>query len=327
MEFSEKRDVYANIATLYYLGDLSQEEIAKIYNISRFKVSRILKKCKEQKIVTFQINASENRSDTLAEQLKERLNIERVVVAPSGTTDADSKNYVGQATAELLQEILHDNMYVGFSWGSTIQTIPRYFNPAQKLSNVTYVQLCGSICSTSINEEGYLDGAEIIRNIAAKGGNRDDASFFQVPYIVKEPMLMEMLLREDIISKHVQLFDKLDVACLGIGSSVPEKSVAYLSGYLSQEESREMVEKGYAADIAGIRLSADGTVAHTILDNRVLTIPPEVLRKVPLKIAIASGATKACSLVAGVRAKLINAAVLDEIAALSTLDYLDSENR
>lgn len=325
MEFSEKRDVYADIATLYYLGDLRQEEIAKIYNISRFKVSRVLKKCRAQKIITFKINASENRADVLVDRLKEQLGIETVIIAPSGATEEESKAHVGQAAADYLEKNITDGMNIGISWGSTIQNIPRYFNPSRKIDNVTFVQLCGSICSSSINEQGYMDGSEIIRLLSAKSGGKADCSFFQVPYIVRQPILREMLLREAIISHHVSLFDKLDLVCLGIGSSLPSKSVSYLSGYISLEESKEMVRSGHMADICGIRLAADGSIAHTILDDRVLTITPEPLKKVPMKLAIASGTDKAHSLVAGVRGGLINAAVLDEIAALATLDYLGSQ--
>ena len=324
MEFSEKRDVYANIATLYYLGDLRQDEIAKIYNISRFKVSRILKKCKSQKIITFQINASENRTDSLAVQLQEYLNIEKVIIAPSGATEMDSKNNVGQMAAKYLQEAIQDNMYVGVGWGSTIQTILRYYAPPISPENVTFVQLSGSICSNSIVDQGYMDGSEIIRSFAAKTGSNTNWSSFLVPYIVNQPVLRKMLLQEAIISDHIRLFDKLDIACIGVGSSLPSKSVAHLSGYISLQESQEMVANGHTADIGGIRLAEDGSVAHTILDNRVLTIDPNSLRKVPKKVAVASGTDKAQSLVAGVKANLINVMVLDEIAALSTLNYLTS---
>lgn len=327
MEFSEKRDVYADIATLYYLGDMRQEEIAKIYNISRFKVARVLRKCKAQKIVTFQINASESRSDTLANQIKERLGLEMVLIAPSGATEEESKNNVGQTAAGYMSQAIVDGMRVGISWGSTVQNIPRYFNPVNKMDNVTFVQLCGSICSSSINEQGYMNGDEIIRQLSAKSGGKAKCSFFQAPYIVQQPMLREMLLKERMVSQHVELFDKLDLVCIGIGSSVPSKSVAFLSGYITLEESGEMVKDGFSADICGIRLAADGTAARTILDGRALTIEPDVLRKVKMKIAVASGTDKASSLVAGVRANLINAVVLDEIAALSTLDYLDSQEQ
>ena len=56
MIFEENRETLGKIATLYYLGELSQEDIAEMYGISRFKVSRILKKCREYHIVEFHIN-------------------------------------------------------------------------------------------------------------------------------------------------------------------------------------------------------------------------------------------------------------------------------
>ena len=323
MEFQEKRDVYADIATLYYLGDMRQEEIARIYNISRFKVSRILKKCKEQKIITFQINASRNRSAALALRLAEALNVSKVLVAPSGTTDQDSKNFVGQLAAKYLNGILRDDMFVGIPWGSTVQTLLRYYDPPG-CRNLTFVQLSGSICSMPIIDQGYMDGSELIRFLADKSGADSAWSAFQVPYIVSQPKLRDMLMKETLIARHTSLFDRLDVACIGLGSSAPAKSVSYLSGYITLDESKQLVEEGCAADISGIRLREDGSIAHTILDGRVLTITAESLRKVPTKIGIAAGADKAVSIIAGARAGLVNVLIVDEIAALSALEKLSS---
>ena len=56
MQFEERRETFTKIATLYYLGEKSQDEIAQMFHISRFKVSRILKRCRTLKIIEFHIN-------------------------------------------------------------------------------------------------------------------------------------------------------------------------------------------------------------------------------------------------------------------------------
>ena len=43
------------IAKLYYIEDLKQESIARRLNISRYKVSRVLKKAKDNGLVRIQI--------------------------------------------------------------------------------------------------------------------------------------------------------------------------------------------------------------------------------------------------------------------------------
>jgi DNA-binding transcriptional regulator LsrR (DeoR family) len=57
MEYKDTRETLANIATLYYIKEMSQAEIAALYGISRYKVTRALKKCRAMKIVEFHINS------------------------------------------------------------------------------------------------------------------------------------------------------------------------------------------------------------------------------------------------------------------------------
>ena len=321
MKFEDKREVYSDIATLYYLGDMDQAEIANIYGVSRFKISRVLNKCRTQKIVTFHINALETRRDSLSAKLAELLEVSKVIIVPSGSTAEESKNTVGQMISKYLCQVMRDKMFIGVSWGSTIQTLARYFLPNRSFDSVTFVQLSGNICSQSVLNQGYIDGSQIIRTIASKA--EANWSLFQVPYIVNQPLLKELLLQESVISNHVSLYDKLDIACIGLGSSLPERSVSYLSGYITLKESKQLVDNGYGADICGTRLAADGSIPHTILDNRILSIEAETLRKVPLKIAAAVGSDKVCSLIAGARGKYIDVMIIDEVAALSMLNCLE----
>ncbi len=322
MEFEEKREVYSDIATLYYLGDMDQADIADIYGVSRFKISRVLKKCRSQKIVTFTINAPESRRDSLSAKLTDMLGVKKIMIAPSGSTPEESKNNVGIMMSKYLAGEMRDKMYIGVSWGSTIQTLARFFMPGRSFGNATFVQLSGNICSQSVLNQGYTDGSQIIRTLASKA--EANWSLFQVPYIVNQPLLKDMLLKESVIAQHVSLFDRLDIACIGLGSSMPSRSVSYISGYITLEESKDLVDSGYGADICGTRLAADGSIPHTILDNRILSVDPATLRKVPLKIAAAVGTDKTCSLIAGARGGYIDVMVIDEIAALSVLNCLES---
>ena len=47
---SNSLDIKVKVANLYYYQNLSQQEIAKLLNISRTTVSRILKSCIEEGI-------------------------------------------------------------------------------------------------------------------------------------------------------------------------------------------------------------------------------------------------------------------------------------
>ncbi len=101
MQFEEGRDTYTKIACLYYLADIPQEEIARIFHISRFKVSRILKKCRTLKIIEFQLNTCPDYYEKLGQQLEELLGIEQVMIVPSGNTLHESKENVARQGGKL----------------------------------------------------------------------------------------------------------------------------------------------------------------------------------------------------------------------------------
>lgn len=43
------------VAKLYYMDELKQESVARRLNISKYKVSRVLKKAKEEGVVKIQV--------------------------------------------------------------------------------------------------------------------------------------------------------------------------------------------------------------------------------------------------------------------------------
>lgn len=318
MEYQDTRETLANIATLYYLADMSQDEIAEMYEISRYKVSRALKKCKAMKIVEFHINNQPSHYKKLEKQIEELFGLKQVILTLPGATVEESKINVGKAAARYLMDNLKNDMVIGLSWGTTIQKMVQHFAPQKKMDNGIFLQLSGNICSSSAKNQSYMDGREIVQVMAQKAGM--DWSVYQVPYIVKNRELKALLFNETEIAGHVKKFDRISLAFIGLGSSLPEKSVSYTSGYITLEESQKLVEEGMGADICGTRVNINGEVCPTILTDRVLTIDLDTLKKVPTVVAMAAGADKALSLVAGARGGYFNCAIIDEIAAFSMIN-------
>lgn len=321
MQFEESRETYAKIATLYYIADKSQNEIAQIFHISRFKVSRILKRCRTLKIIEFHINSYSNYYAKLEQQIKDLLIIEQAIIVPSSVSLQESKENVAEMAANYLQGKITDGSIIGLSWGSTIQLILKYFHPHTQMNDAQFVQLSGNVCSNSIDQEGYIDGNILVQEFSSR--MQAGWSAFQVPYIVQTPILKELLYQEPQIVEHVSLFSKLDIAIIGIGSSNPERSVSYLSGYLSLEETTNLVEDGMGADICGTRLMANGQLRDTILTDRVITIDLKNLKGLSEVCAVGAGGEKALSFIAGCKGGYIKKVIMDELCALSIIRRLE----
>ena len=321
MKFDETRETYGKIATLYYMGEQSQEEIARMFNISRFKVSRVLKRCRELNIVEFRINNRPHYYKSLETRIEALLPVKKCMVVNPGSTASESKTNVGKAAAKYLADTLQDDMMVGFDWGTTLQTMVREFSPPYKRRGCLFVQISGSIASQSAMGAGYKAGHDIVENLAAKAGA--DWSLFPAPYIVKEKALRDMLLEEKTIKSHISNFDKLNMAFLGVGSCRSEIYLPFYRTFLSSGECEQLKKEAGMGEMLSCKLDIDGNVQRSLLTDRVLTIGLETLKGIPEVVVLAAGRDKTQSLIAGARGGYFKTMIITEIAALSVLEFLD----
>jgi DNA-binding transcriptional regulator LsrR (DeoR family) len=117
------------------------------------------------------------------------------------------------------------------------------------------------------------------------------------------------------------------MALIGVGSSDPRRSVTYLSGYMTLEEAKKLVDDGMAADLCGTRLTDDGQIRDTILSNRMISLDLRELRKVAEVCAVGAGSEKATSFIAGCKGGFIKKAIMDEVCALTILSRLEDVSK
>jgi len=286
------RDTLVQLATLYYLGDVSQERLSEIMGLSRTKVSRLLKQCREQKIVEFKINATDHIVSRLEEELTAALHLREVHIVPSASTAAESRRAVGARAAEYLALVLRNNMMVGIAWGSTIRDMVDQVTPAHLADNAGVIQLSGGVnlSSTDCNER------ELTKVLAKKLDARCYA--FQAPILVQSPLLRSLFLKEPEIKRQFQLFDRVDLAFLGVGSNDPYEGMMYKAGYLTFEETKQLIDMNAIGDLCGHRIAPNGDHIKTFLDERIIAIDPARLRRIPQKVVLGAGRNKAESIIA-----------------------------
>lgn len=323
MKFDETRETYGKIATLYYMGELSQDEIANIFHISRFKVSRVLKRCRELNIIEFRVNNKPHYYKSMEGQLVKGLNIKKCIIVNPGTTANESKTNVGKAAAKYFSNRLKDGLMVGLDWGTTLQTMVREFTPEQKYRDCLFVQISGSTASQSVSDDWYMDGHDIVKSLAEKAGAQ--WSLFPVPYIVKDKVLRDMLLEEKTIRNHIDYFPKLDIAFFGVGSFQPEVYIPFYKNYLSTKECNTLKNTERFGELFSCPLDMQGNVMDSILKDRVMTIELDVLKTIPETVVLAAGKDKTNSLVAAARGGYFTTMITTEVVALSVLEYLERE--
>ena len=122
MENSDDIRLIVKIAQLYYEQDMTQAQIARELGIYRTTISRLLKRGREQGIVTIAINYDYNENLWLEQQLKQKFALKEVVVAASDALqEEDQLNLIGQHGAQLVDRLLEPGDIVGFSWGRAVR--------------------------------------------------------------------------------------------------------------------------------------------------------------------------------------------------------------
>lgn len=301
-------------AKLYYLGDMSQEDIGKIMGVSRPMVSRMLSLARERRIVEFKINTASSAYSDMAQKLKNYFDLKYVYVVPSSFSQEESKQEVGRQAGEFLNTQLKNDITIGTAWGSTLGHFTHSFTPEKNVSGATVLQLTGSLNAHSFETDGRDYAKELAQKLNAR------LMTMQTPLVVGNKLLRDLLLQEPETRHLFDMFRQIDIALVGVGSSKPENSATYRAGYITKEEAQVLEEMGAGADICGHRITLNGHKVETILTDRILSIGLDTLKSIPLVVALGAGEDKSTTIIAGIKGGYLNALIIDELAAISVIE-------
>jgi len=308
-----QREELIKVAKLYYHGNCSQNDIAKLLGYSRPRVSRMLTLARELKIIEFRISDSPDEIGRMEKQLMERLDLHDVRILPSESGRLGTMYAAAVSAGEYLNSILRPGMLIGVSWGATIDVAVSQINPDKKHDTVKVVQMIGGSPKSSFN----IDSQGLTIRLAEKLGA--SYSILQTPFYVSSKSVRDMLMQEPEVKAHFKLLKSLDAALIGISSNKPEHSGAYRAGYITLDESKALTENGFVTDIGGVRIFRDGSVRQNDMNDRVIAISPKDVKRIPTVIAVAVGEEKAETITIAAKGGFFNVLITDEVAAISIL--------
>lgn len=188
------REAMAEVARLYYVRDLTQQQIAHRLGVSRFKVLRLLEQARSEGVVRFEIDEPVPVLDELSRALEDRFGIEAVVV----------ERDVARAAAGLLPRLLDDQDVLGVAWGETLASVAGHLQQLE--GEIPVVQICGAI-------DGLVAGTgptELAARFAAKTGGRFHP--LEAPAVADERALRRA------VRPTTAIFDEVSLALVGIGT-------------------------------------------------------------------------------------------------------------
>jgi len=304
----EELAVIAEIARMYYVEGMSQLEIANMLFFSKAKVSRALRIAREENIVEFHINYPLKRSIKLETELKRRFGLSEALVVTdlydNQNTDISIKR-IGEMTASYLDEILKDGDSIGMSWGRTMYQTVRQLNPSFP-RKIQVVQLVGN-STDAYNLD--MDATTLVQGMAQ--AFQGTTARLYAPMHVNSDIVRRELLKEPVIQKTMEKIRTVDYALTGIADVSLNRPLNTWAGYLTENKKRELVKKGAVGYICGYFLDKNGNRLPDPINDKIIGISFEDLKKVPHVIAAAGGVDKTHAIYAALKGKLIHCLITD----------------
>ena len=309
----EELGVMAEVASLYFEQRYSQQEIADKLYFSRSKVSRLISKAMENKIVEITINYPLERILSLENQLKEQFNlIEVIVIRDYSTTYPMLLKRIGAAAAQYLDGAIKDHSSIGITWGQTVYNIVEQLIP-NKRKQVNVIQLMGT--AEHENNSAY-DAPQLVRKFVEKF----DGTYlpFYAPLVVENDIIRDSLVKEPIISRVIDEAKKVDIVLTSIGDFSSRKIKAW-ENYLDENKWRDLTAQGAVGALLAHFIKMDGSSVDENLDKKVIGIQLSDLKNIQNVVTVVGGANKARGLFGALNTNCISTLIVDEKLAETVL--------
>lgn len=301
----------AEVARLYYVDQLSQDEIARAIGTGRSNVSRLLRAAREQRVVTFHIHHPLARQRQLEQALLNSYPLADAVVLSAEGSD-ETLPRVGELGARWLADHLKDGQRLAVSWGRSLQAMVDHVHPERRF-DVEVVQLGGDL---QVHPE--TSGHELVRALAARLGGT--YSYLHAPAVVDAAATARRLGGDPSVAGEMERACAADVAFVGVGSGGQGSSANILAqARLSAAERARFDRADAVGDICARFFDADGREVDSPVRERVLAVEFDDLQRIPTVVGIAAGGQKAAAVRGALRGGLIDVLVTDQAVAAGAL--------
>jgi deoxyribonucleoside regulator len=303
------------VCTLYYRHHLSKVEIGRNLRISRFRVARLIEDAVLDGTVTIDIREPENTFTELENTLENEYGILRACIVGAAGSYDQTRIRLGAAAAGCFVDFVHDGDTIGIAWGTTIHEMVNALPTKLDRRDVTVVQLTGGLNQV----ESKYNAIELSSRLA----EIFDSTCYHLfaPAIVDNSETKEKLLNDSNIKRTLDMFNRVDVAIVGIGSVSPEpSSLLYKAGILSDEYVNRLLTNSAAGDINTCFYDDNGKNCGSDLEDRAVGMNIDQLKKVKYVMGIAGGDFKVRAIKAALSGRIVNILVTDDKTASSLLE-------
>jgi DNA-binding transcriptional regulator LsrR (DeoR family) len=306
------------VARLYHARGMRQVEIAERLRLSQPRVSRLLAQAEDLGVVRNLVVVPAELNRDLEERLRDVYGLKDVhVVDAVAGDDAELTADLGSAAAPIVAAALAapDVHAIGFMpWSRTLRQAVEMMRPIRSVAT-RIVEMLGDLGAPTLQQ----DVAHLTQRLALLAGA--DPAFLRVPGVVTSSAVREALLLGDPHAREtMRLLDSLDLALLSVGPCEVVAPLRAGDNYFTDEQFADARAAGAVGQVCLRFIGADGAAVRTPLDDLVVGVTVEQLRRTPRRWAVAGGEDKYAVLRAALVGRWIDHLVTDTATATHLLD-------
>ncbi|KAF1029144.1 MAG: Deoxyribonucleoside regulator [Burkholderia plantarii] len=313
-EQNPARRLRLRAAWMYFVEEMTQNEIAQRLGVGRITVVRLLAAARERNEVKISIGDRLAECVDLERQLESRYGIGEAIVVPLSAPDADATGPVSAATGEYVSGMVRSNMKIGVGWGRTLVS-SLSFMEERSVENVSVVSLLGGIMKAR-----HFNPAEFAWRFSTL--YQADCYLMTAPIVVDTPETRRTLIENCGLRDIFEMARSLDAVVLSAAGTGPE-ATSYRSKFLTDADRASVIKAGAVGDVLFNFFDAEGQLVDHSINERVMSVPLDIIKAVPARVMAAGGAGKVRALAGALRLLKPTVLITDQYAAEGVLKLAD----
>jgi DNA-binding transcriptional regulator LsrR (DeoR family) len=304
-------DEAARAGWLYYVGGLTQDQIAQELGVSRQRAQRLVARARDEGLI--HIRLEHQLAACLAREaaLIRRYGLVRARVAPALPPPADPSLATAAAAAALLESYLADPrpLTIAFGTGRALSAMAATLT-AQRAERHRIVSLIGNIGQ---------DGAATFFDVVPRIADRLQATYYPMLVPVVSASIEERALFHALrpVQRAYDLAAQADVTFVGVGQMGPGAPLVK-DGFVTAATMEALTAAGAAGEIVGSIYDRNGVYIDDPRLGAFGGVRIEPGRASPV-IGVAAGAAKVGAIRAALAGRILNGLVTDESTAAALL--------
>lgn len=306
------QDDAARAGWLYYVGGLTQDQIAAELGISRQRAQRLVSRAMAEGLIHVRLNHRIGSCLDLESELTARFGLIRCRVSPGLGAATDPSIGIAAAAAAELERFLRmpSPTVIALGTGRALRGMVDAMSPMEAEQH-RLVSLIGNIAP---------DGSASFFDVVMRIADKVRAPHYPMPVPVISPTREERAAFHALapVQRVLDLARSAGVVFVGVGQ-MSNDAPLLKDGFVTRAELDEMQGAGAVGEVAGWVFDSSGKYLDLGTNHRTggVRVEPGLPRP---SIGIAAGPSKVMAIAAALKSHIINGLVTDEPTAKAILD-------